>query len=147
MAEPFSLSDSLLSRLQDMPLEQIAFAPVPVKPRHDGWTPGRQRGFILRLSLAGCVATAARGVGKSRESAYRLRERPGAESFVAAWDRAIGWGQDRMTDIGIERALCGEVRHYYYRGVKCGEYIRHDNRLAMAVLTRLDREAARGGRD
>ena len=47
--------------------------PVPVRPRHDGWTPERQYGFIDALAQSGCVAEAARSVGMSVEDAYRLR--------------------------------------------------------------------------
>lgn len=85
MTEPFpALPVGLAAILQNLPLEELAFAPVPVKPRHDGWTPRRQRGFVLRLALAGCVAAAARGVGKSPASAYALRKRIDAVSLAAA---------------------------------------------------------------
>jgi hypothetical protein len=59
---------------------------VPLRYRRDGWTPGRQSDFLGRLAETLNVAAAARHVGKSRESAYRLRGKPGAESFAAAWD-------------------------------------------------------------
>ena len=137
------MSDSLPPRLaailDDLPLEELAFTPVPVKPRRDGWTAERQQAFILRLALCGSVAVAAQAVGKNRVSAYRLRDHPQAASFAAAWDKAIGWGRDRTLDLAMERALCGEIRPVFYRGVKRGEYVRHDNRLMMSVLNRLDR--------
>jgi hypothetical protein len=63
-----------------------AFTPVPLRYRRDGWTPGRQADFLGHLAESRSVAAAARHVGKSRESAYRLRDKPGAESFAAAWD-------------------------------------------------------------
>ena len=63
-----------------------AFTPVPLRYRRDGWTPGRQSDFLGRLAETRSVAAAARHVGKSRESAYRLRDKPGAKSFAAAWD-------------------------------------------------------------
>lgn len=63
-----------------------AFNPVPLRYRRDGWTPGRQSDFLGHLAESWSVAAAARHVGKSRESAYRLRDKPGAESFAAAWD-------------------------------------------------------------
>lgn len=125
-----------------MPLERLAFTPVPLKPRRDGWSVERQKWFILRLALGGCVSVAARGVGMTRKSAYRLRERPGAESFAAAWDRAQGWGQDRTVDVGLERALLGERVPIVRNGRVVGEMRRPNNRLAMAVLNALDRRAA-----
>lgn len=66
-----------------------AFSPVPLRYRRDGWTPGRQAGFLGHLAETWNVAAAARHVGKSRESAYRLRDKPGAESFAAAWDSIL----------------------------------------------------------
>lgn len=142
MADPHAPPPRLAELLQDMPLEELAFTPVKVKPRRDGWTVERQKWFILRLALGGCVSVAARGVGMTRRSAYRLRERPGAESFAAAWDRAQGWGQDRTVDVALERALEGERIPIVRNGRVVGEIHRHDNRLAMAVLNALDRRAA-----
>ena len=141
MSNSYALPPRLLDLVQDMPLEELAFDPVPVKPRHDGWTAERQKWFVLRLALSGCVSVAARGVGMTRKSAYRLRDRAGAESFAAAWDRAQGWGQDRTVDVGLERALLGERVPIVRNGRVVGEVHRHDNRLAMAVLNALDRRA------
>ncbi|HEX8481287.1 MAG TPA: hypothetical protein VF650_05250 [Allosphingosinicella sp.] len=78
----------------------------------------------------------------TRKSAYRLRERPGAESFAAAWDRAQGSGRDRTLDVGLERSLCGERVPIVRTGPVVGEVLRHDTRLAMAVPNALDRRAA-----
>jgi hypothetical protein len=142
MADSHALPPRLVALLEDMPLEELAFTPVPVRARHDGWTVERQKWFILRLALGGCVSVAARGVGMTRKSAYRLRERPGAESFAAAWDRAQSWGQDRTVDVGLERSLLGERVPIVRNGRVVGEVLRHDNRLAMAVLNALDRRAA-----
>lgn len=141
MADSYALPPRLVALLQDMPLEELAFTPVPVKARRDGWTVERQKGFILRLALGGCVGVAAKGVGMTRRSAYRLRERPGAARFAAAWDRAQSWGQDRTVDVGLERSLYGERVPIVRNGRVVGEIHRHDNRLAMAVLNALDRRA------
>src|SRR3546814_389368 len=66
------------------------FHPVPLQPRHDGWHPAKQAEFLAHLYLTRSVAKAARSVGRSRESAYRLRSRDMAESFARAWDHALG---------------------------------------------------------
>ena len=66
-----------------------AFTPVPLRFRADGWTPLRQAAFLGALAETWSVAAAARAAGMSRESAYRLREKPGAESFAAAWDAIL----------------------------------------------------------
>ncbi|MDT7530499.1 hypothetical protein OVY29_17705 [Sphingopyxis sp. SE2] len=71
----------------------LAFHPVPQQRRRaDGWTPIMQQCFIRALEAMGSVGQAARAVGMGRRSAYRLRDRPGAESFAQAWDRAISMG-------------------------------------------------------
>lgn len=67
-----------------------AFHPVPVGKRRDGWTLERQANFIGHLAEMRSVLAAARAVSMSRESAYRLRRRPGASGFAAAWDAALG---------------------------------------------------------
>jgi hypothetical protein len=94
-----------------------AFTPVPMqRRRHDGWTPERQRAFIEVLSVTGQVAEACRTVGMSRKSAYGLKDRPGAESFVAAWDAALMSGQQRMLDQLMERAVRGVTTIVVKRG-------------------------------
>lgn len=65
------------------------FRPVPLRARADGWGEARQCGFLAALYVTGSVAAAARSVGMSRESAFRLRLRKGAESFARAWDRVL----------------------------------------------------------
>ena len=149
MADSHALPPRLLELLQDMPLEELAFTPVPVKARHDGWTVERQKWFILRLALSGCVSASARGVGMTRKSAYRLLDRPGSESLAAAWAKALGWGQGRTLNKSLERALLGEIVPIVREGRVVGERHRFDNRLAMAVLNALDRRTERrfGGAD
>jgi hypothetical protein len=69
----------------------IAFTPVPVRRRADGWSPDLQLRFIVALSRGMTPGEAALLVGKNRQNAYALRKRPGAESFVAAWDSVVAW--------------------------------------------------------
>src|SRR3546814_6904739 len=86
----------------------LAFAPVPQqRHRADGWTPVTQQCFIRALEAMGSVGQAARAVGMGRRSAYRLRDRPGAESFAQAWDRAIAMGRMRQYDYAMDRAING----------------------------------------
>ena len=65
------------------------FHPVPLRARRDGWTVARQCHFLAQLYVTGSVTAAARSVGMSRASAYRLRERAGAEGFGWAWDHVL----------------------------------------------------------
>jgi hypothetical protein len=69
-------------------MRRFSTSPLPV--RHDGWTVCRQLDFLEALARTRSVTLSARAVGMSRESAYRLRGRPHAALFAAAWDRAIG---------------------------------------------------------
>src|SRR3546814_17423236 len=123
-----------------MPLEELAFAPVPVRARHDGWTVARQKGFILRLALGGCITVAAEGVGNTRKNAYWLRERPGAES-AAAWE-GDGMGQDRTVDVALERALLGARLPIVRYGRVVGEHHRYASILTLTVLNAPDPTAA-----
>lgn len=117
----------------------IRFRAVKVKARHDGWTPERQRDFIDRLCLIGNVARAARAVGKSAQSAYRLREHKGAGSFRRAWDQALDASRAHVLDVAIERCIEGETVPVFYKGTKIGERTRHDNSLMTAALNALCR--------
>jgi hypothetical protein len=74
-----------------------AFYPVPTRTRRDGWTVERQADFLGMLAETGSVIGACETVGMSRKSAYRLRALPGAESFAAAWDAALGMPVRKVT--------------------------------------------------
>lgn len=69
----------------------IAFTPVPLRRRSDGWPPELQLRFIHALSLGFTPGDAARSVGKNRQNAYALRKRKGGESFAAAWDKVVAY--------------------------------------------------------
>ncbi len=84
----------------------LAFAPYRhARPRSNSITPDLQRRFVATLAATGIVVQAARSIGKSMEALYKLRARPGAEGFAAAWDEALGWGLERLEDCAIEAAL------------------------------------------
>jgi hypothetical protein len=96
-----------------------AFLPVPLRARHDGWTPERQAAFLVALAAAGSVSSAVRKVGMSRESAYALRKHPGGASFAAVWDAVLG-SSGRMRKLTaqdrIEAALSGRIKPVVWRG-------------------------------
>jgi|TARA_R110000822_G_scaffold21675_3_gene68313 hypothetical protein len=121
----------------------IDFTPAPCK-RHNGWTAERQRDFIYHLGRIGLVAPAARAVGMSRQTAYLLRQKPGAESFAAAWDRALEMGLDNAEDHAITRALEGYEVPYFYGGRQRGTIRRYDHRLLLAALAHSDRREEKG---
>jgi hypothetical protein len=119
------------------------FTPVPVRARKDGWTVERQREFIGLLHVRPNIGEAAKAVGMSRRSAYRLRERPGAESFAAAWDSAFALRPPPATSNASQlwyRALFGKTRPIVRRGEQVGTITQPDNAAALKLLGRFDRK-------
>ncbi|MBL0923223.1 MAG: hypothetical protein IBJ12_02000 [Sphingomonadaceae bacterium] len=97
--------------------ELLAFSPVPLdRKRSNGWTAAQQERFIVALAVMGSVGQAAKAVGMSRQSAYNLRERPGAESFAKSWDAGIEMGRARQFDHAMTRAINGVTTITVRRG-------------------------------
>jgi len=127
----------------------LRFDPVPVRGQHNGWTPARQLAFIVALARGAGPDETARSLGMTRQTVYRLRKRPDARSFAAAWERAQAFARSvaRMRSSqasgfgGIDTLLV--PRHY--RGRLIGFVQREDTAGAMRVLGRLDRLAERLG--
>ena len=122
--------------------DDIAFDPadykwVPVlrKRRPDGWSPQKQRAFIEALADTGSVTTAARMVGMSVTSCYRLRRLPGAEGFAAAWEAAIAEASNALVDVAFDRALNGVAEPVLDRdGQTIAVRRRYNDRLLMFLL-------------
>ncbi len=111
-----------------------AFDPVPVRYRHDGWTPDTQLEFIQALADTGCVDEAARAVGMSRNSAYALRRRPDAQAFRLAWAAAKNVMVERLDDAAMSRAINGVPVPVFHNGEQVGERRHYDERLTMFLL-------------
>ncbi|QDK34750.1 hypothetical protein [Sphingomonas sp. IC081] len=132
-----------------------AFSPVPLRARADGWTAARQAAFLGALAETGSVREAAARAGMTRETAYRLRRRPGAGSFAAAWDKVTGASAqgDRRPKrkVTLEeragRALYGVLKVRMYRGRHVATERKADNCALLAYLSQLDRLAASGEPD
>ncbi|OJW60015.1 MAG: hypothetical protein BGO57_05075 [Sphingomonadales bacterium 63-6] len=121
-----------------------AFSPVPLRARADGWTPARQAAFLAALAITRCVAKAARRVKMARETAYRLRGKPGAGSFAAAWDKVMGKapqeGRRKVTgEERLQRALFGLLKPVIYRGQHVGTTRKADNSALLGHLAQIDR--------
>ena len=116
------------------------YVPVPLRRRHDGWTPDRQLDFIEALAETACVTQAAKLVGMSPSSAYRLRANPNAQAFRLAWDAALDVGVQRLGDAVLARAVHGVSRPIFYQGEQVGERIHYPERLAMWILRLRDPE-------
>lgn len=120
------------------PGETIApsFTPVPMqRNRHDGWTPERQRMFIMALSVTGQVEAACKMIKISRKSAYALRDRPEAKSFAWAWDVAIASGRARLFDYLFDRAVNGVTTVRVRPGGALDVSQSLDGKLVTAALT------------
>ena len=80
----------------DLPGDLLDFNPVPRKvKRPDGWNAERQRAFIAHLARTGSPSRAAQAMGKNVSGIEAVFRSPGAESFRAAWDRALEIGRAR----------------------------------------------------
>ncbi|MEP6785509.1 MAG: hypothetical protein ABI898_07170 [Sphingomonadales bacterium] len=129
--------------MTDIPARN-APAPNPCHQRHDGWTPERQCIFLDDLATCGMVRHAAISAHMSHEAAYKLRHRSDGSAFRVGWDAALLLARVRLADTLMERALEGQedvVVRDNYTGTRTRR--RHDNRLALSLLARLDRLAVK----
>ena len=118
------------------------FKRAPGASRHEGWTPDKQRTFLEAVSEGHTVLQACEIVGLSKQSAYALRNSARGAGFALGWEAAVLKSRDALADELMERAFHGtrdtvtadEDRRIVTRH-------RHDNRLALAMLNRLDRMA------
>jgi hypothetical protein len=94
--------------------------------------------FCELLATTGTVSSAAAAVGVSRDTVYQHRRRN--PLFAAAWAGALSHVRHRLADRLLERALDGSVDYIYRDGQLVGERHHMDNRLAYAMLRRLDQQ-------
>lgn len=113
------------------PATEITVLPVV---RHDGWTPERQAGFLRALAETHSVSAAARMVGMTRQSAYKLRARLQGQPFDLAWDAAFQSSFDALAEAAMDRALNGVEVPHYHKGELIGTSRRFDERLTVALL-------------
>ena len=121
--------------MRDDDAPDIPFAPVPrLRRRRNGWSEERQRGFIAALAECGSVSRAARAVGLTPRSAYRLLDADGAGDFARAWDAAIDVGIERVRMSALDRSIHGAAVAVIRRGKLVGVETRFNDRLAIALL-------------
>lgn len=123
-----------------------AFYPVPLRVTCNGWTLARQANFLGWLAETGSVSAACARVGMSRNSAYKLRRKPNAESFAAAWDAALGLPVRKVTidDLAF-LAYQGLVRPRFRGGKYIGSRQKPDSSALLRLLARYDRLVGDGG--
>jgi hypothetical protein len=82
--------------------------------RHDGWTPTKQRLFLLALRYHRSVTRAAEAVGMARENAYALRRK--WPPFADWWDLARGEQACTVADLLLRQVLEGVDEPVVRRG-------------------------------
>src|SRR5205809_4089665 len=114
------------------------FVPVPTRKHRAGWTAERQRAFIERLAVTGDVGEACALAGLSSSSFYRLCNKAGADSFVAACRAAKVLASTRGSAIAWDRAINGRVERFYKDGELVMERRVPSDYLLTWLLARLD---------
>jgi hypothetical protein len=123
---------------QDQFAEIGAEAPNLPAIRHDGWTPSRQRLFLETLAGMGVVRAACRVAGMSYEAAYQFRLRADGLAFKLGWEAAAQIARRRLADDLMERSLEKQEEEVTRDG-NVIRRCRYDNRVALGMLTRLDK--------
>lgn len=124
------------------PADPLDFTPVPRRYRHDGWTPERQKAFILALAETGTVERAARRVNIATTNCYELRRAPGAESFRRAWDAALDFAVPKLKDVAFQRAIEGELVPVFSGGKLMGFRRKYNDKLLMFCLRHYGQDAS-----
>lgn len=89
--------------------------------------------FLRELAATQSVAAAARGVGMSRQSAYRLKNRLASTPFALGWEVALEAGFAQLAHAMMERAIHGVEVPHYYQGELLGTSRHFDERLAIWI--------------
>lgn len=99
----------------------------------------RQADFLGRLCETWSVAAAARHVGMTRESAYRLRDKPDAKSFAAAWDAILAEPRrvrKSTHELLWHRLFYGTLKPVMRGGKHVGTLISPDNDAVLRLYRR-----------
>lgn len=106
------------------------------------WTPDTRVAFLRALAIDGTVRAACAAAGMSREAAYTLRRRNDGLAFALGWEAALLIARDALSDLLLERAIEGQEDVIEWdEDRRTRTRRRHDNRLALSLLGRLDRFA------
>lgn len=116
-----------------------ALQQATAKERHDRWNTRKMALFLEALTETGCVATAAKSVGMSRQSAYRLRARLIGQPFDIAWDGALEIGFQQLAHAALDRALNGTIVPIFYKGEQVGERRVFNERATLNLMLYAER--------
>ncbi|CAA9519153.1 MAG: hypothetical protein AVDCRST_MAG91-2094 [uncultured Sphingomonadaceae bacterium] len=138
---PATMDEDGFSPPQAYDPAEYRWVPVRRTPRYDGWTEEKLRRFIEVLADTGQASLAAKAVGMSRESAYKLRRSAHGAAFARAWDAARAHAGSFLEDVAFERAIEGVEHNVYneYGEVICTKRV-HNDRLLMFLLRHLKPE-------
>lgn len=103
-------------------------------PRHSDWNREKMTGFLRELAASQNVRQAAKSVGMSHTSAYRLRNKLRGTPFDLSWEVALEAGFAQLAQAVMDRALNGEEVVHYHQGAVVGTSRRYDNYLARWIL-------------
>lgn len=117
-------------------MDQSNTPKVPKRARHDGWTPARQRAFLIALGVGGCVTDACRAVGISTTSAYRAKARMPA--FAAAWDKSLARMSPVLEFAAYQRGVEGWDEPVFQGGKLVGHRKRYSDNLLRLLIHRAD---------
>ena len=102
------------------------------KRRLNAPTPRQLNSFLRTLDRTGSVSFAARRIGVSRDTLYRLKARDAG--FAARWAEALAGAMDRLHDEAMRRSLEGTERAVLYRGRQVASVRDYDDGLLMFLL-------------
>lgn len=144
VVEAMALAGEAPQRPAPPPPEPGPEAPRP--PVHvrkgDRWTKPKMVDFLRQLAATHSVSAAARSVGMTRSSAYRLRNRLKGQPFDIAWEAAFRHGYDNLAHAALDRALNGVEVPHYCNGELIGTSRKFDERLTIALLAMRNRAGA-----
>lgn len=122
--------------------EEGAPGPRVRRARVDGLSGVKQAVFLEGIAAGLTVEEAAAKVEISVSAVYNFANRAAGRAFAIAWDAANHRRRRRFADHLMDRSLKGQTEVIRgENGLLVGTRHRHDNRLAMGMLTRADRKA------
>jgi hypothetical protein len=112
------------------------------RARVDGLSGVKQAVFLESYAAGLTVEEAAAKAEISVSALYNFANRRAGRAFAIAWDAANHRRRRRFADHLTDRSLKGQTEVIRgENGMLVGTRHRHDNRLAMAMLTRADKKA------
>jgi len=124
-----------------LPPDPETFDDLP-DPYPNRWNKPKMAEFLRVLAASHSVASAARSVGMSRQSAYQLRARLKGEPFDLAWEVAFQHSYDALHQAALERALHGVEVPVFQGGEQVGSYRKFDERLTCFLLAARNHQGA-----